>query len=140
MAKTTMFLFESNLEHVHNYVIGDTVVPLNNQICYGAIHDVGDELAVWGKVLAIHNCTGVVQISSFENGGLEMCSKIMCTEANHCSREEMKTLLVGLRGLSSPPTKIISPHSNFVAAAAARSTGRLLLDNLSHDLPLGEYL
>ena len=55
-----------------------------------------------------------------------MCSKIMYTEANHCSREEMKALLVGLSGLSSPPMKIISLQSNFAAAAAARSTGRLI--------------
>ena len=50
----------------------------------------------------------------------------MYTEANHCSREEMKALLVGLSGLSSPPMKIISLQSNFAAAAAARSTGRLI--------------
>ena len=58
-----------------------------------------------GAKCQLYTCTGVVQISSFENGGLEMCSKIMYTEANHCSREEMKALLVGLSGLSSPPMK-----------------------------------
>ena len=52
----------------------------------------------------------------------------------------MKTVLVGLFSLVSPPTKMTSPASNCVAAAVNRGTGRSPLDIFTHDLVLGEYM
>ena len=77
-------------------------------------------------------------------GCLEMCSELNCLmkcyTVPHCSVETMKTVLVGLFCLMSPPTKMMSPPSNCVAAAKNRGTGRSPLDILTHELVLGEYM
>ena len=58
----------------------------------------------------------------------------------HCSIQTMKTVLVGLRNLFSPPTKMTPPPSNCVAAAVNRGTGRSPLDILNHELVMREYM